>query len=78
MDSSRLVVMGDLIAILDSNIDRRWGANGSSDNRSLVNQIENFSLVNRYRVEHRFDLGLEATASHPFYHCPPQRLSGTM
>lgn len=53
VDSSRLVLVGDWMPILDPKIDRRRGASGRSlRNRSLVDLIGEFGLVDRYRVNH--------------------------
>ena len=53
VDSSRLVLVGDWNAILDPKIDRGRGAKGKARaDRSLVNLINDFGLIDRYRADH--------------------------
>lgn len=52
MDSTRLVLVGDGNAVLDPKLDRGRGASWCEGDRSLVDLINDFGLVDRYRVDH--------------------------
>ena len=53
-DPKQLVLVGDWNAILDPKIDRGRGASGSVgwQERSLIDFVEKFDLVDRYRLDH--------------------------
>ena len=52
-DPKRLVLLGDWNAILDPKIDRRGGASGlGRPDRTLVDFVEDFDLVDRFRLDH--------------------------
>lgn len=49
VDSLHLVLLGDRNTILDTKIDTGRGANGKSDDRSLVDLIREFGFIDSYR-----------------------------
>lgn len=51
VDSSYLVLMTNWNNILDPKIDMGRGTSGCSGDRSLVNRIVEFDVVDRYRVD---------------------------